>query len=282
MWNCSYLPDMIDLMRNHSEHSGCYLQAFAAPLCWVTLTTQGKKSMDSNDYETLMWALKPMAGVMPFLKTKLLTSVDIPQLKNMMDILKDMYDRIPVGQRAHVAEWAKDQITKNYFNCTMKPCYPMLKGVYMCDPSLKWLNLEALTIMGPFLSYLTPTDVDSSPKVELCEFFSSEKFKSTMKVTRMNPTLSKKFLQRISKECFDSQEFPKHVDKLGPLACYYDPPELNQDLSEKLLSQLDNCDSSQIIKVYFTYLCLPKLSHLSSLAKGQSNPFFCELFHESQ
>lgn len=36
-------------------------------------------------------------------------------------MLKNMYDRIPPGQRTHVAQWAKDQITQNYFNCSIKP-----------------------------------------------------------------------------------------------------------------------------------------------------------------
>ncbi|CAI5662320.1 unnamed protein product [Oreochromis niloticus] len=251
MWNCSNLPGMIELMRNYSvgipkEDSGCYMQAFAAPLSWATLTTQDKNSMDSNDYRKLMWAVTPMAGLVPFLKKQLLMNVDIPKLKNTMDIMKDMHDRIPPGQRTRVAQWAKDQITQNYFSCTIKPwMYTVLKRVDICAPSLKWLNLEALTIMGPYLSYLPPSDVDSSSKVELCEFFSSAKFKSIMKVPMMNPTLSKKLLQRIQ-ECFSSQEFPEHVGKLGPLACYYDPPELNPDFSGKLLSQLDHCDSSQI------------------------------------
>ncbi|XP_026039811.1 stereocilin isoform X4 [Astatotilapia calliptera] len=246
MWNCSNLPGMIEVMRNYSggiskEDSGCYMQAFAAPLSWATLTTQDKNSMDSNDYRKLMWAVTPMAGLMPFLKTKLLMNVDIPKLKNMMDMLKSMYDRIPPGQRTRVAEWAKDQITQNYFNCSIKPwVYATLKHVDICSPSLEWLNLEALTILGPYLSYLPPSDVNYSSKVELCKFFSSAKFKTTM-----NPTLSKKLLHRIQ-ECFSSQEFPEHVEKLGPLACYYDPPELNANFSGKLLSQLDQCDSSQI------------------------------------
>lgn len=33
-----------------------------------------------------------------------------------------------------------------------------------CKPSLKWLNMEALIMIGPYLSYLEPSDVDSSPK----------------------------------------------------------------------------------------------------------------------
>lgn len=123
------------------------MQAFAAPLSWATLTTQDKNSMDSNDYRKLMWAVTPMAGLVPFLKKQLLMNVDIPKLKNTwvgfyaiilsvffitflitepvvgsrMDIMKDMHDRIPPGQRTRVAQWAKDQITQNYFSCTIKP-----------------------------------------------------------------------------------------------------------------------------------------------------------------
>lgn len=162
------------------------MQAFAAPLSWATLTTQDKNSMDSNDYRKLMWAVTPMAGLMPFLKTKLLMNVDIPKLKNMwvcfygiilsgffitfpinkpgvlsrMDMLKSMYDRIPPGQRTRVAEWAKDQITQNYFNCSIKPwVYATLSKksqksidkIYVHTYSSVSITSEAITVWWHFL-----------------------------------------------------------------------------------------------------------------------------------
>lgn len=162
------------------------MQAFAAPLSWATLTTQDKNSMDSNDYRKLMWAVTPTAGLMPFLKTKLLMNVDIPKLKNMwvcfygiilsgffitfpinkpgvvsrMDMLKSMYDRIPPGQRTRVAEWAKDQITQNYFNCSIKPwVYATLSKksqksidkIYVHTYSSVSITSEAITVWWHFL-----------------------------------------------------------------------------------------------------------------------------------
>lgn len=32
-----------------------------------------------------------------------------------------------------------------------------------CKPTLKWLNFNAMTMLGPFLSHLTPGDVDCCP-----------------------------------------------------------------------------------------------------------------------
>lgn len=162
------------------------MQAFAALLSWATLTTQDKNSMDSNDYRKLMWAVTPTAGLMPFLKTKLLMNVDIPKLKNMwvcfygiilsgffitfpinkpgvvsrMDMLKSMYDRIPPGQRTRVAEWAKDQITQNYFNCSIKPwVYATLSKksqksidkIYVHTYSSVSITSEAITVWWHFL-----------------------------------------------------------------------------------------------------------------------------------
>lgn len=46
-------------------------------------------------------------------------------------------------------------------------CNSLISSVALmerCKPSLKWLNLEALDMMGPYLSQLAPGDVDSSPK----------------------------------------------------------------------------------------------------------------------
>lgn len=133
-----------------------------------------------------MWAVTPMAGLMPFLKTKLLMNVDIPKLKNMwvcfygiilsgffitfpinkpgvvsrMDMLKSMYDRIPPGQRTRVAEWAKDQITQNYFNCSIKPwVYATLSKksqksidkIYVHTYSSVSITSEAITVWWHFL-----------------------------------------------------------------------------------------------------------------------------------
>lgn len=38
-----------------------------------------------------------------------------------------------------------------------------------CKSSLKWLNLEALSMMGPYVTRLAPHDLDSSPKEKVRE-----------------------------------------------------------------------------------------------------------------
>ncbi|XP_068591549.1 otoancorin isoform X2 [Cebidichthys violaceus] len=112
-----------------------------------------------------------------------------------------------------------------------------------CKPSLEWLNLEALTMMGPYVSRLATKDIDSSPKEQLCEFFRSAQFTSAMNMnSKINPSRGKKFLQRFQ-ECFSGKEFAENVDKLGILACHFSAaPDLTPDISRKLLSELNNCD----------------------------------------
>lgn len=110
--------------------------------------------------------------------------------------------------------------------------------------SLAWLNSEALTMLGPYLSHVTPDDVDSSPKeyvrdtlpgkrkwqfgkfgfvpllvyflhilFQLCEFFRTAQFKSALRVaTKLKPSLASRFLRRFQ-ECFSEEEFMEHVDK---------------------------------------------------------------------
>lgn len=53
-----------------------------------------------------------------------------------------------------------------------------------CQPSLKWLNSEALAMMGPYLSSLAPNDVDSSPKEKVRG--SSKKDEEPMKLEIAN------------------------------------------------------------------------------------------------
>ncbi|XP_029359266.1 otoancorin [Echeneis naucrates] len=248
MWNCTFLVRMIKQMKNSSEGSACYMKAFLAPFSWKTLTTQTEDNMDSDDYDNLLWAAKPALEDTPPSRINLPRKAGGQNMKKLMKMLQEVYDPLSDSQRTQVVQWAKEHITQNYFNCTMMPPSDSRSMLERCKPSLKWLNLEAMSMMGPYLSHLAPDDVDSSSKEKLCEFFHSAQLRSTFSgTTRMNPSLGKKFLQRVE-ECFNrTKEFAKHVDKLGTLACYYyDAPEVTPNLSKKLLSQLENCDNPGI------------------------------------
>nr|XP_046256838.1 otoancorin [Scatophagus argus]XP_046256839.1 otoancorin [Scatophagus argus]XP_046256840.1 otoancorin [Scatophagus argus] len=248
--NCSYLPSMIKQMRNSSEASVCYMRAFVGSMFWSTLTTQSDNNMDSDDYDTLLWAAKPVLRDMPLTRMGLPMKLAHERVKNMMKMLQEMYKPLSEDKRDQVVRWAKQQIAQNYFNCTMMPSSDSGLKMEMrsCKSSLKWLNSETMKMMGPYLCHLTPNDVDCSPQEKLCEFFRSAQFKSALRMaTKMNPSLASKFLQRF-RECFSGdEEFAQHVDKLGILACYYYPaPDLTSELGTKLLSELDDCDNPRI------------------------------------
>uniref|UniRef100_UPI003AABA4E6 otoancorin isoform X3 n=1 Tax=Centroberyx gerrardi TaxID=166262 RepID=UPI003AABA4E6 len=120
-----------------------------------------------------------------------------------------------------------------------------------CPPKLMWLKMEALKMMGPYLSRLDLEDVQSSPKKELCEFFQSPDFKPSFSgEAGIDAFLGKKFLQRVQ-ECFlDKKNFIQHVDRLGTLACFYDdPPTISATLSKQLLPQLGGCNNPRITKL---------------------------------
>ncbi|XP_072250370.1 otoancorin [Leuresthes tenuis] len=245
MWNCSNLPAIIKMMRSSSEPSVCYMKAFVAPLSWSALTARTEDSnFDSNDYDSLLWAAKPVLEDIPYARMKLPPKVEGKNMKKMMNMLWEVHESMTDDQRSEVLNWMKEQITQSQFNCTMRPP-PEGKSASIdrCKQSLKWLDLEALTMMGPYLTLLSADDVDSSPKEKLCDFFRSAQFNSGMtRATKMKPSLGKKFMQRIQ-ECFSEKQFPENVDKLGPLACYYDAPDLTPELSKNLLAQLENCDN---------------------------------------
>ncbi|KAM4735242.1 otoancorin [Anableps anableps] len=198
MWNSSNLPAVIRMMKNSSDPSCCYMKAFVAPLSWATLTAQSKTYFDSIDYNTLLWAAKPVLQDIPSTGMMLPARVDAHNMATMMNMLQEVYTSMTKEQKAEVFNWAKEQVLQNNFSCTMRP--------------------------------------SSGPK--------SSEFKSNM-TTKMNPSLGRKFLQRIQ-GCSSISEC---VDKLGPLACYYDATNLTSNTSKKLLSQLDDCDSPTAFKL---------------------------------
>ncbi|XP_013884979.1 otoancorin [Austrofundulus limnaeus] len=237
LWNCSNLPTMIKTMKNFSNPSVCYMEAFIAPLSWAALTSQTENFINSSDYDTLLAAAKPVLVEVPSARTKLPTKIQSQNLKKMMNLMKDVYDAMAEDQRTEVFNWVKDQILQNNFSCTLKKT--TAKTMSVCKPTLKWLDLDALNMIGPYSSSLPPNDLDSASSETLCGFFSSGQLKSIMSNVRINPGLAKTFLQKIQ-PCLSAT----NVDKLGPLACYYEAPKLTPDLSRKLLSQLGSCESS--------------------------------------
>ncbi|XP_056236500.1 otoancorin [Seriola aureovittata] len=242
MWNCTNLANMIRLMRNSSEASACYVRAFLAPVSWATLTTNSENNMDSDDYDTLLWAAKPALLDMPSSRMNLPSKAEGQNMKMMMKMLQEMFDPMSDNQRTRVAQWAKEQITQNYFNCTMKPpSHSRSTHLERCKASLKWLNLEAMTMMGPYLSRLAPPDVDSSPK---------EKVGGVQRRRRTKYHVQIHLEQGDQDDAQPGQEVPPESSgllQLGTLACYYyDAPDLTPELSKKLLSQLDNCDNPRI------------------------------------
>ncbi|RVE62701.1 hypothetical protein OJAV_G00159600 [Oryzias javanicus] len=241
--NCSHLSFMIQKIKNSSDSSSCFLKAFVAPASWTALITQRASNINPDNYNALLWAAKPVLEDVPSETMKLPAKVDRQSMKNMMKMLQEVYKSLTDVQRTRVLNWAKDQILENNFNCTTRPpTDPQASLMLYCKPSLQWLDLESLSILGSYISQLMPEDIDFCPKQKLCEYFLSAQLRSSMYgAAEMGPSLSKKFLQRIQ-ECFGENEFQHHVDKLGPLACYYDAPNLTSDLCRGLLSQLSDCN----------------------------------------
>lgn len=238
MTNKKCLLATIKQMRNSSMASSCHMQAIVASISWEMLTKQSE-NMTSEEYDTLLGASKPALGM------KLPSDVGERQnLKKLLDMLKETFVGMSEDQMTQVVKWEKEQIMEKYFNCTTRPAADQRSSsMERCDPKRKWLDSDTLIMIGPYIAKLAPKDVDSAPKEELCEFFSSHKFKvATNMVSNMNPSLGRKFLKRFQ-DCFGTNEFSKNVDKLGILACHVsNAPDLDPDLSQKLLSELDSCD----------------------------------------
>ncbi|XP_040923714.1 otoancorin isoform X2 [Betta splendens] len=254
--NCTYVTEMIRLMKNSSEASSCYMHAFVAPLSWTLLNMQSENNISSDDYSALLWAVKPALLDMLSSNMSLPTKVAGQHLKTMMMMMHDAYGSMTETLRTDLAKWTKHQIAQNYYNCTMTPpSDPRSQPPEHCRP----LDMDAVTMMGPFLPHLTPDDVDGCPVEMTCEFFLSGRCNSTFsRAARINPSLGTKLLQKIL-QCFSGKErLADHLDKLGSLACYYfNATGMSPELSRKFLVQLDNCDPSpQITQMKKEHLSL--------------------------
>lgn len=245
MWNCTQLPAIIKKMSNYSEARRCYMHAFLAPLAWKTVTTSTGNDIDSEDYNTLLEASEPALPEMNSRTISLPKNLTPRRMEKMMKVLQKVYGNMSEEQRAVVGNWEKEQIPQIYFNCTLKPSPDSrAKQIQECGSSVNWLNNDTMVLMGPFLAFIQPADVDVAPKEKLCEFFRKAQLKSAFRmVTKMKPNLADRFLQKL-KGCYSGKEkLAEDVDKLGPLACYWDDaPDMTPDSSRKLLSELNNCE----------------------------------------
>ncbi|XP_041649875.1 otoancorin [Cheilinus undulatus] len=242
MLNCTRLSKMIRMMKNSSDPSMCYIKKFMASLSYATLT---QECVNSDDYDTLLWAAKP--NVIGSSSSKLfLPARAESRFEKWMEMLQSLHDLMSEKQRKQVWKWAKEQIIKKNFNCTTKPPADS-KTTHMksCKPSVKWLNKVALMALGRFLSFLPVKDVDSL--VKPCDLF-SETSEAAFDLM-LKPAVAKKLLEKF-KECFRGENFTKNVEKLGKLVCWYLPSEnLTPDLSKKLLRQIKDCDEDKCPQV---------------------------------
>ncbi|KAL2084127.1 hypothetical protein ACEWY4_019645 [Coilia grayii] len=287
LWNVTTLPDMIDIMKNSTDHPRCFMQAFISPVAWSAVM-HGGLLLRPEVLAKLLWAAKPLMENMPPYNITLPPHLDQDRLTEMMRMFSEVFGSLSEDQREQIRDWVKVRVLENVFNCTpngmqpkpmqpagmekFKPSLPSLLvalrpipsntsstvvpgafGLARCPPSQRWLNRSVLRIMGRFLSRLPPEEVQVIPKEELCEFFRSPHFPAAFqKVWPIQDSLGRTLLGRIKKECSVSkQDFLEHTASLGSLACFYDgeASSLNNTLSQRLLAQLDECQNSASTKL---------------------------------
>lgn len=242
--NFTSFPRMIEKIRNVSAAPGCYMNALMAPMSWEALSSGGDDNMDSSDFQALLSTAKPLLLDNPPRRLDLPKSINTLNLNSMMNTLKDVYEKMSEEQRSEVMSWARDQITQKYFNCTKT-------NTDKCNSSLKWLTSPVFRMIGPYLSSLSDSDLDFSPQDNFCIFFQSSEFKGIMyRIDKINPSLAKRLLSKIQLCFTDNKGFLDNLDKLGPLACFYEnPPQLTPAMSLILLSEMSRCDNPAAIKL---------------------------------
>ncbi|KAL0985377.1 hypothetical protein UPYG_G00156120 [Umbra pygmaea] len=282
MWNCSSLPQFIQLMMNSSASPSCFLRAFIAPLSWVALTMKSGDNMTPEDYGSLLWAVKPFLLNMPPPQMNLPPRIQNPHLEEMMKVFSEVFGSLSEGQRDQIRAWFKEQVTLNHYNCShaatawqlrltpqetkptptkpttqqnprptptpglMWPASPPESNITVtpCPSSLVWLNVEEMKMMGPFISGLPIDDINTIPKDQLCLFFHAPQFPTSFSEV-LPPLQANKILEKV-KDCSQNREdFMQNLNRLGSLACFYDyTPTLNSSMSLLLLTQLSNCSNT--------------------------------------
>ncbi|XP_016357161.1 otoancorin [Sinocyclocheilus anshuiensis] len=263
MRNCTNMGHMIDLMRNSTGGPRCFMQAFMAPLSWMTIMQNGTE-LNKEDLTKLLWTAKPFLETMPPSSFVLPAFSQRSHLAEMMKVFGEVFSVLSEEQRHLIIGWIKVRVALNEFKCLLKaPAFriqpsgslekPIIPStaVHICPARMPWLNTTVLTMMGPFLSLLSLEEAKTIPKEELCEFFWTSDFSpSFQNVNGIQPALGRTLFQRLKQECSSGDNFTQNLDRLGSLACFFDGAQsLNLNLSRKLLSQIDACNNPEIGKV---------------------------------
>ncbi|XP_056143013.1 otoancorin, partial [Lampris incognitus] len=231
----------------------CFSRSYMAPFSWAALAQWDADDMDPDDYDNMVWAAEPLLQNSPPSKMTLPSRIQPPHMEKMMKMLKEVFGSLPEGHKVKIIDWIKEQVCQNYFNCTYNSKNngsvpkPEIAGVTEhCPPKVMWLRMGVMKMMGPYLSRLQLSDVDSCPKDQLCDFFDSPEFNASFTgVVGMKPSVGRKFLQMVRECSKDKDEFLQHADRLGMLACFYsDAPPADVTLSTRLLTQLEHCNNS--------------------------------------
>ncbi|XP_030641325.1 otoancorin [Chanos chanos] len=283
MWNCSSLPQLIELMKNTTNSPRCFMRAFAAPLAWLVVSQKGA-NVDAEVLGKLLWAAKPLLETMPPAQIDLPPNLDNPRLDEMMKLFREVFSSFSEEQKSRIRDWVKERVAENEFRCTLKPqrliivplpsdpkpsglkptdtrppqlanMKPMAgdSDLKACSPRMPWLKAKVLRMMGRFVSQLPPQDIKTIPQKELCEFYEAPEFPTSFQaVGEVQPSLGRTLLTRLRRECSpDHQNFLQNMDRLGSLACFYDDDTSSLDVSQskKFLSQLKECHTSATDKI---------------------------------
>ncbi|XP_072536586.1 otoancorin [Salminus brasiliensis] len=276
MWNCTFLPHMISLMRNTTEKDHCFMRAFLAPLSWAAVL-HNSSLFSPEQLGTLLWAAKPLLEATPPSPLSLPYKLQRAHLEEMMKLFSEMFSFLTEEQREEIRRWMKERVVENEPTCQPKQNQtrilppnppkpssaptkpdpatdiPTLPNVPSSGcPRMPWLKAETLRMMGRFLSRLPEADMKAIATEELCKFFQTPEFQYAFnKSDRIQPTVGRMLLQRLKRECSSGdQNLLPQMDRLGSLVCFYDDASsLNSSLSKKLLSQLGDCENPGLDQV---------------------------------
>ncbi|CAB1334598.1 unnamed protein product [Coregonus sp. 'balchen'] len=123
-----------------------------------------------------------------------------------------------------------------------------------CPPSLVWLKIEVMKMMGPFLSGLPMDDIQTIPNDQLCQFFHSPQFPSSFRgVGGLPPLQGRKILQKI-RECSQKREdLVQNLDRcpIGRAFALVQPASERPALKpEPIKPSEEKAEKVEIIKVY--------------------------------
>lgn len=216
--------DMIKKIKNASNATKCFVAAVMAPMAWDVINSQESADLDPTEFQEYVSTIEEETEMLPR-RLELPQKISGPNMEILMNMLKKKYQSTSKQRRSQVLKWALNKMEMNCPTPRSEECRSLVAR-------------SAVRMLGPYISRMPAAVFKLIPQEKLCEFIKSDKLEQIKALTdSLKPSKGRMMVDKI-KNC---ATLMNNLDRLGPLACYYDHPELTPEQKMKLLPKISQC-----------------------------------------